>query len=91
MVPVVSTVTCTINGRSTPASASASLLPRMAALVWSRSWLVSTSSASAPPAIRPAAFVRKPSRTVAYGMWPRVGSLVPGPIEPSTQRVRPSS
>lgn len=23
-------------------------------------------------------------------MWPRVGSLVPGPMEPSTQRWRPS-
>src|SRR5882757_1724382 len=27
---------------------------------------------------------------MAYEVWPRVGSLVPGPMEPSTQRGRPS-
>lgn len=39
--------------------------------------------------IRPSAFCWKPSRSTVYGAWPSVGSLVPGPIEPSTQRCCP--
>jgi hypothetical protein len=42
-------------------------------------------TASAPPAIRPSAFCWKASRIVVYPMWPRVGSLVPGPMEPSAR------
>ncbi len=55
MVPVVSTVTWAITGSCRPAAAIARLQPITAALVCSRSCEVSTSSTSAPPAIRPAA------------------------------------
>ena len=53
IVPVVSTVTCTITGRSRPAWRSARLAPRAAALVCSRSCEVSISTASMPPASIP--------------------------------------
>ena len=53
-VPVVSTVTWTISGSSTPAAAIARLAPSTADLPWSRSWVVSTIRASAPPSMRPA-------------------------------------
>ncbi len=63
--------------------------PMTAALACSRSWQVSMRSASAPPAIRPRRLlcvgVAQRRRTAT---WPRVGSLVPGPIEPSTKRGR---
>ena len=77
-MPVVSTVTWQISGTVRPVSAIARLAPITAALVCSRSWQVSTISASAPPAISPAALLWYASRSAAYGMWPRVGSLVPG-------------
>ena len=35
-----------------------------------------------------ATWVAYASRSCAYGRWPRVGSLVPGPTLPSTQRGR---
>ncbi len=88
MVPVVSTVMCTISGRSTPAPAIARFAPSTAALVCSRSWLVSTSTASMPPSTIAATWVAYASRSCAYGRWPRVGSLVPGPTLPSTHRGR---
>ena len=56
IVPVVSTVTEQISGRSTPVASMARRAPMTEALVCSRSWVVSTSSASAPPAIMPSAF-----------------------------------
>ncbi len=55
MVPVVSTVTCAKIGMSTPAVRAACLAPTTAALACSRSWAVSMSRASAPPAMSPAA------------------------------------
>ncbi len=86
MVPVVSTVTCTITGTSRPTSRIALRDPVTAAFAWSRSWLVSTRIASTPPSSRPAACSANVSRRCAYVVCPRLGSLVPGPIEPSTQR-----
>ncbi len=86
MVPVVSTVMCTISGRSTPAARMARLAPSTAALVCSRSWLVSTSTASMPPSTMAETWVAYASRRSAYGRWPSVGSLVPGPTLPRTQR-----
>jgi hypothetical protein len=53
-VPVVSTATCAISGSVVPAAAIARLAATIAAFIWSRSCEVSTSTASAPPAIRPA-------------------------------------
>ena len=53
MVPVVSTVTCTMSGRSRPASSRARFAPSVAALVCSRSCDVSINTASTPPAMRP--------------------------------------
>ncbi len=91
MVPVVSTVTWTSSGRSAPVAARARRAPITEDLVWSRSWVVSTRMASAPPAIRPSTFFWYASRSAGYGAWPSVGSLVPGPTEPSTQRGRPSA
>ena len=58
MVPVGSMVALIISGRLTPASCSASRTPSAAALTFSVSWQVSSSSASAPPAMRPAACTR---------------------------------
>ncbi len=55
IVPVVSTVTEQISGRFTPAAVMARREPIRAALTWSRSCMVSTTRASAPPAISPAA------------------------------------
>lgn len=55
MVPVVSTATEQISGTLAPAAAIARREPTSAAFTWSRSCMVSTTSASAPPAIRPAA------------------------------------
>ncbi|CAM5414097.1 hypothetical protein STANM309S_01994 [Streptomyces tanashiensis] len=86
IVPVVSTVTCTITGRSTPTQSRARRAPMTAAFVWSRSCEVSMSRASAPPRIRPSAFCWKASRRGSYVTCPRVGSFVPGPMEPRTQR-----
>ncbi len=91
IVPVVSTVTCTMTGRSTPTQSRARRAPMTAAFVWSRSCEVSMRRASAPPRIRPSAFRWKASRSGSYVTWPRVGSFVPGPIEPRTQRGRPSA
>ena len=65
MVPVVSTATWQMIGTSRPASARARFDPTTAALTWSRSWQVSMISASAPPAIRPAAFSWYASRSEA--------------------------
>ena len=88
MVPVVSTVTVTSSGRSTPAAAIARFAPMIAAFACSRSCAVSTSTASAPPSTSPRTSASYASRSRAYGAWPSVGSLVPGPTEPSTQRGR---
>ncbi len=57
IVPVVSTVTWAMIGRSAPVAVRARLAPRIEALVCSRSWLVSTSTASIPPAIMPSVWV----------------------------------
>ena len=53
IVPVVSTATCATIGTRRPSSAIARRTPRMAALACRRSWQVSTTIASAPPATRP--------------------------------------
>ncbi len=53
IVPVVSTVTWVISGIRRPSSAIARLTPSTAALTCSRSWQVSTTNASAPPASSP--------------------------------------
>ncbi len=82
IVPVVSKARETSKGRSAPSASRARRAPRMDDFVWRRSWVVSTIRASAPPAIRPSAFAWKPSRSVWKPMWPRVGSFVPGPMEP---------
>ena len=59
IVPVVSMVTWAISMMSAPAWAAQAVIarraPTIAALAWSRSWQVSTISASAPPRSRPAA------------------------------------
>ncbi len=55
IAPVVSMVTETISIMSPPAAAIARFAPMTAALAWSRSWQVSTTSASAPPRSKPAA------------------------------------
>lgn len=89
MVPVVSKAREHSTRRSLPIASRARRAPSTAALVCRRSCVVSMISASAPPAIRPSAFCWKPSRRTVYGAWPSVGSLVPGPMEPSTQRCCP--
>lgn len=90
MVPVVSTVTLTRTGRSTPASFAARLAPITAAFACSRSWQVSIWTASMPPRSMPATCRWYASRTAANVTWPSVGSFVPGPTEPSTNRGRSS-
>lgn len=55
MVPVVSNAMETSSGTSVPVAAMARRAPRTEALVCSRSWVVSTMRASAPPASRPSA------------------------------------
>ena len=59
IAPVVSMVTWAISMMSAPDCAAAAAIarraPMIAALAWSRSWQVSTISASAPPRSRPAA------------------------------------
>lgn len=57
MVPVVSTVTEQISGTLTPKASMARRAPMMEDLVCRRSWVVSTSSASAPPESRPSALI----------------------------------
>lgn len=64
MVPVVSNAIETSRGTSTPVASMARRAPRMEDLVWSRSCVVSTIRASAPPASRPSALAWKPSRRV---------------------------
>src|ERR1700726_1693657 len=59
----------------------------MAALAWSRSWQVSTISASAPPRSSASALSWYVSRNSRNVVWPSVGSLVPGPAEPGPQPV----
>lgn len=86
MVPVVSKAIETSSGTRTPVASIARCAPSTEDFVCSRSWVVSTISASAPPASRPSALAWKPSRSVPYATWPSVGSFVPGPIEPRTQR-----
>ena len=41
-----------------------------------------------PPSTMAETWVPYASRRAAYGRWPSVGSLVPGPMLPSTQRGR---
>ncbi|CAM5538764.1 hypothetical protein STENM223S_08827 [Streptomyces tendae] len=55
IVPVVSKAMETSSGTAVPVASIALRAPRTDALVWSRSCVVSTSSASAPPASRPSA------------------------------------
>ena len=54
MVPVVSTVTCTMIGTVRPCAAIARFAPMTADLACSRSWQVSTMTASMPPSSIPA-------------------------------------
>ncbi|CAM5366283.1 hypothetical protein STANM309S_04838 [Streptomyces tanashiensis] len=56
MTPVVSKASEQISGTSTPRASIARRAPMMLDLVCSRSWVVSTIRASAPPASRPSAF-----------------------------------
>ena len=58
MVPVVSTVTCTMTGTSMPAAVIARFAPSTADFVCSRSWQVSTRTASMPPSSMPATCCR---------------------------------
>jgi hypothetical protein len=53
IVPVVSNAIETTSGTSVPVASSARRAPRTEAFVWSRSCVVSTIRASAPPASRP--------------------------------------
>ncbi len=85
---MVSTVTLTKTGRSASARARARLAPMMAALACRRSWAVSMSTASIPPATMPETCSSYASRSAAYVTWPSVGSLVPGPTDPMTHRGR---
>ena len=55
MAPVVSIVTWAISMMSAPAASMARRAPMIAALACSRSWQVSTISASVPPRSRPSA------------------------------------
>ena len=55
MAPVVSMVTWAMSGSWAPAAVIARRAPMIAALAWSRSWLVSMMIASVPPLISPAA------------------------------------
>ena len=86
IVPVVSIVTDTIRGRRSPAALKASSMPCRAALICSTSWQVSTIKRSTSPANRPSACSRNEAFIVSKSMWPSVGSLVVGPIEPATKR-----
>ena len=88
IVPVVSTVTCVKIGMCRPACAIARREPDTAALSCNRSWQVSTRIASAPPSSMPSAASGTRRGCSAYSVCPSVGSLVPGPIEPSTYRLR---
>jgi hypothetical protein len=54
-VPIGSIVMLTISGSATPASRIAARAPSAAALTFSVSWTVSSSSASTPPAMSAAA------------------------------------
>ncbi len=56
MTPVVSKASEQISGTCTPRASMARRAPMMLDLVCSRSWVVSTISASEPPARRPSAF-----------------------------------
>ena len=76
-MPVVSTVTLTSSGRSTPAASMARRAPMTAAFACSRSCAVSTRTASTPPAIIPSTCVRYASRSAANGTWPSDGQLGP--------------
>ena len=86
IVPVVSIVTLTINGRRWPVLAKASSMPCRAALICSTSWQVSTINKSTSPASSPSACSAKDAFIVSKSMWPRVGSFVVGPMEPATKR-----
>ena len=86
MVPVVSMVTDTMSGRRSPQDSKAASIPCKAALICNTSWQVSTMIRSTFPAISPSACSRKPSRIVSNSMWPRVGNLVVGPMDPATNR-----
>ena len=88
IVPVVSTVTSTKIGRRMPVSTIACLQPLTAALVCRMSCEVSMSSASQPPRMSPRAWRANVALRWAYVVCPRLGSFVPGPMEPSTQRTR---
>ncbi len=83
-VPVVSTVTCTKMGMSLPASRIAVLAALTAALMNSVSWLVSVRIASTPAFTSPRACCVSAASRSSYLMWPRLGSLVPGPMSPMT-------
>ena len=58
IAPVVSMVTLAMTGRRAPVSAKASSMAPSAAFACSRSWQVSTLSASMPPSISPSACSR---------------------------------
>ena len=91
IVPVVSTVTCTMIGIRRSSSSIAMWQPRTAALDCRMSWQVSMRKASAPPSSMPRAASAYASRITSNEVWPSVGSLVPGPIEPRTKRGVPSA
>ena len=86
MRPVSSIVTCTWIGTSRPTAAIARRAPIIAALRPSRSNWVSTRSRSTPPSSRPRHCSSYASRSSAKRIWPSDANLVPGPIEPATQR-----
>ena len=86
IVPVVSIVTLTIRGRRWPVLAKAASMPCRAALICSTSWQVSTMNRSTSPANRPSACSANEAFMTSKSMWPSVGNLVVGPIDPATKR-----
>ena len=86
IVPVVSIVTWTISGIFRPNFANAVWHAAIAVFVWRRSWQVSMMSASTPPSMSPSTWTVYERSSSLNGALPRVGSFVPGPIEPTTKR-----
>jgi hypothetical protein len=90
-------VTEIISGRRTPSSANAFSTATMPALAFSVSTIVSSSSRSQPPSIRPRVCVSKAEHRSSKVMLRAAGlftsgeidnSLLVGPIEPATNRGR---
>ena len=88
IVPVVSIVTCAMSGTLRPSSCIASSIAWIAILHWRMSWQVSTRIRSAPPSRRPRPCSWYDASRTFGSTWPSVGSFVPGPADPTTNRGR---